>query len=170
MQKGFRIVYLLVGISGILILVGSFYFGKYIEKNMVGNKIDISSPAPVSMTNKDYLEEKDFSIYPGATVVKQGTFDIAEDSGISCKDLPNWAVCKGKYYNLVSDEDANKIVKWYFKVYEDMGWRCSGGAGEYSSEEDYSGFGYNCIKETKKIELNYSRRGNVSEINIAISN
>lgn len=163
MQKGFVPILFLI----VLLLIAAFggaayYFGKPLIKKLSKSQVSISSSADISSQPS---ELNDFPVYPRAIFVESGTDQTCNQE----QQIKGLAVCNNKYYRWVTTDNFDQVRDWYAEATQKSGWKCNGGAGQYTSARDASGFGNKCLKDgTDPYELSYDANSQSTRITLEI--
>lgn len=103
----------------------------------------------------------DFPIYPNATY--QG-----KDEQPACEDqMSGFSLCNSTTFNFKVSDNFDQVVGWYRKDVSNSGWKCTGGAGSYTSAIEANGT-TSCKKGNLKVGLDLDTRGGSTQIQIIV--
>lgn len=160
MQKGFVPILLVIA----LVVVTGFgvYFGKpIIDKFFFKSQVTV----PSSDKKTELSELNGFPVYPTTIFVESGINQTCNQE----QQIKGLEVCNNKYYQWVTTDNFDQVRDWYAEATQKSGWICSGGAGQYTSPRDASGFGTNCIKDgLDPYELSYDASSESTKITLDI--
>lgn len=96
--------------------------------------------------NYNSSETNGFPAYPGSVFIKKETHEPCPPGGAG-----GFAICDTVTYTWETNDDYDQVSSWYKEDKSNSGWKCSGGAGSYTSPRDASG-----RTTCKKGDISYS--------------
>jgi hypothetical protein len=172
MQKGFALIYILVGLIIISLLAGGGYYFYQQQKIKSINSFEecakhypvmesypeqCVTPGGKHFTRELSGEEKKkleyetrivpelngFPVYPGARFIEKA------ELGPCPSGNPKGIICEAYDYRWETSEDYFRVNEWFSKDKSNSGWSCSGGAGSLLGPYT-SGGGITCQKANIK--------------------
>ncbi|MCR4306053.1 MAG: hypothetical protein NUV73_03140, partial [Candidatus Daviesbacteria bacterium] len=164
-QAGFSPIIILVSIVIMAVVAAlAYFFGKSFVRTPFSQS-QVSTSLSSSDKGAKFPELNGFPIYPGAIFIQSGMSQICNQG----QQIEGLKVCNNTIYQWVTTDDFDRVSSWYAEATKKAGWECNGGAGQYTSPRDASGFGNKCIKvDVDPYELSYDANSDSTKIALEV--
>lgn len=164
-QKGNSLIIVLVGILVLLLIGGAYYYGKQSSSSITQPiQSSVISPTQTPVQSYNSSDINNFPVYPNSQYIKSQVNDPCPTGGAG-----GFAICGTTTYTWSSADNFTAINDWYKQDKSQSGWKCTGGAGQYSDPDNASGQTA-CVKGSFNYGLNIETTSGHSTITLSVPN